>query len=314
VRLGVIRRLAAAPATPAELAEALGLAREPCERLLEAAAALRLLERRGGGRYGVGDLGAVLEGLPGVTAMVEHHALLYDDLRDPVALLRAGGGTGDLAGYWPYAGSADPAGLGAGAVAPYSELMAASLPLIGEEVLAAYPLRRHRRLLDVGGGEGVFLLAAARRWPQLEGVLVDLPAVVARAEARFREAGLAGRLRGVAVDFRREPLPTGADVASLIRVLHDHDDATVLALLEAVHRALAPGGVVVVAEPMASTRGCEPVAEAYFGLYLLAMGQGRPRSPEAVAGLLRAAGFRRVRLHPAHNPLQGRVLTARRGV
>lgn len=313
VRLGLIERLAARPATAAELAGELGLGQEACARLLDAATALRLVERRGGGRYALGDLGAVLAGLPEVRAMVEHHALLYRDLQDPEALLRAGGGTGALAQYWPYAGAAEPAGLADGAVARYSALMSASLPLIGEELLAVYPLRRHRRLLDVGGGEGGFLLAAARRWPQLEGVLVDLPAVARRAEGRFREAGLGGRLQAVGADFRRDPLPPGADVACLLRVLHDHDDATVLGLLRAVHRSLPAGGTLVVAEPMASTRGCEPVAEAYFGLYLLAMGRGRPRGPDEIGALLRRAGFGRVRLHPARNPLHGRVLSARRG-
>ena len=44
--------------------------------------------RRGDGRFGLGALGAALVGNPGIAAMVEHHALLYADLRDPVALLR----------------------------------------------------------------------------------------------------------------------------------------------------------------------------------------------------------------------------------
>lgn len=312
VRLGLIRRLADGPATAAELAGELGLGEAACTRLLDAARALRLVEVRGDGRYALGDLGAVLAGLPEVHAMVEHHALLYRDLQEPEALLRAGGGAGELAGYWPYAAASDPTALGDRAVERYSALMSASLPLIGEELLAVYPLKRHRRLLDVGGGEGSFLLAAARRWPHLEGILVDLPAVASRARARFEAAGQTPRLRAVGADFRCEPLPSGADVACLLRVLHDHDDATVLQLLGAVHRALPPGGTLLVAEPMSSTRGCEPVAEAYFGFYLLAMGRGRPRAPDEITAMLRQSGFVGVRLHPARNPLHGRVLSARR--
>ena len=78
--------------------------------------------------------------------MVRHHAMLYADLADPVALLR-GGRDGALARYWPYAGSDAPHALEPDAVAPYSELMAASQSFIAEEVLDAYPVERHRCLL-----------------------------------------------------------------------------------------------------------------------------------------------------------------------
>ena len=71
--------------------------------LLDAAVALELAQPRSRDRYGLGLLGAELRGNPGVAAMIEHHAMLYSDLRDPVALLRGEAGSGQLTGYWPYA-------------------------------------------------------------------------------------------------------------------------------------------------------------------------------------------------------------------
>ena len=88
VRLRVCDLLLERPRTPEQLADLLSLPLDPAVRLLEAAEALRLVERRRDGRFGVGALGAALAGNPGVAAMVGHHALLYDDLRDPVGLLR----------------------------------------------------------------------------------------------------------------------------------------------------------------------------------------------------------------------------------
>ena len=73
-------------------------------------------------------------------------------------------------------------------------------------------------------------------------------------------------------------LPAGADLITLVRVLHDHDDQPAMALLRAVRRALPRGGRVVLAEPMTGVRGAIPGTEAYFAFYLLAMGQGRARS------------------------------------
>ena len=117
----------------------------------------KLLQRRSDGRYGLGSLGAALLGNPGVVAMIEHHAMLYDDLRDPIALLRGDVGAGQLAAYWPYAGSRKAADLSRDAIAPYTALMAASQPMIAQQVLSAYSFRGHRCLLDVGGGDGSFI-------------------------------------------------------------------------------------------------------------------------------------------------------------
>jgi demethylspheroidene O-methyltransferase len=244
--------------------------------------------------------------------MVEHHGMLYADLRDPVALLRDPLGDTELARFWAYARAAEPGALDARRVADYSALMSASQQLVAHEILDVYPLRRHRCVLDVGGGEGGFLIAAAQRSPRLRLMLFDLPAVAARARERFAAAGLAARASALGGDFLREELPRGADLVSLVRVLHDHDDAAALAILRAVGRALPPGGRLLLAEPMSAERGARPMGDAYFGWYLLAMGSGRPRTPARLAGLLREAGFGRVRALPARQPLLARVLIAHR--
>jgi demethylspheroidene O-methyltransferase len=293
------------------LAQRLALSADATGRLLDAAVSLRLAARRGGDRYGLGPLGAALAGNPGIAAMVEHHALLYADLRDPVALLRGDGRDTELARYWPYAGAEAPAALPAERVAAYTGLMSASQSLVAGEVLDAYPFGRHRCLLDVGGGDGTFLAAAAARAPALRLMLFDLPAVAERARARFAAAGLADRATAIGGDFFADRLPAGADAVSLVRVLHDHDDAGAVAILRAVRRALPEDGVVLVAEPMAGTRGAEPVGDAYFGFYLLAMGRGRARTPDEIGDLLRRTGFGRIRLVATRRPLQMRLMVAR---
>ncbi len=87
VRLRLFDHLADGPLTADALQARLQLPRDALPALLDAAVALRLLQRRGGG-YGLALLGAALRGNPGLVAMIEHHALLYADLQDPVALLR----------------------------------------------------------------------------------------------------------------------------------------------------------------------------------------------------------------------------------
>lgn len=309
VKLGVFDMLRDGPLPLSTLAERLALPDEAADRLFTAACALRLLETRGASGIGLGPLGAAVAGDPGVAAMIEHHAHLYADLADPVALLRGERADTALSAYWPYAGAADPVNLTDRDVAAYSELMALSLPIVAEEVLDVYPVGRHRQLLDIGGGEGVFLAAAAARAPALELCLFDLPAVANRARTRLKEAGL-DKARFVGGDFLSDELPKGADLVSLIRVILDHDDATALRILKAAKEALAPGGVLLLAEPLADTPGAETIGGAYFGFYLMAMGRGRPRSFAQIRDLLTKAGFSSLRCQVGRRVLRTGVVTA----
>ena len=312
VQLRLFEILAEGPQTAERLAERLALPHDATERLLAAAVSLRLVERRRGARYGLGELGAPMVGNTAVAAMVGHHAALYADLADPVALLRAGAGRDSaLAHYWPYADAAAQPGVSDERVATYSTLMSASQPLVADEILDAYSLRAHRCLLDVGGGDGTFLARAAQRAPALRLMLFDLPPVAERARARFTAAGLADRASAVGGSFLHDALPTGADIASLVRVIHDHDDAAAMTILRAVRSALPADGRLLLAEPMAGTKGAEPMGDAYFGFYLLAMGRGRPRTAAELGAMLRAAGFEAVRVLPTRMPLQTQLLTAR---
>jgi demethylspheroidene O-methyltransferase len=310
VRLGLFERLLAeGPLTTDRLTTALGLPPDGCERLLQAARSLGLLERRSGGRWGLGPLGLPLANDAGLRALVRHHAAFYRDLDDPVALLRGEAPPGELAQFWPYAGQPGRAG-NAQVAGDYSTLMALTQPMVAAQVLQACPVGRHRRLLDVGGGEGAFAEQAAARSPSLQVEVFDLPEVAARASARLSRAGLAGRSRVWPGSFLHDPLPAGADLVTLLRVVHDHDDAAVLRLLQAVRTCLAPGGRLLLAEPMAGTRGADAMGDAYFGFYLLAMGQGRPRPVERLEALLREAGFGRVRRIATRQPLLVQVLSA----
>ncbi len=311
VRLALFDRLADGAQSLTTLAAESDLPVDEARRLLRAAASLGLLEALPRDRFALGPHGAALLGNPAVTAMVEHHDLLYADLADPLALLRARGQGTRLGDFWAYARAERPAGVADERVAAYTRLMSASQHLIAGEVLDAYPLARHRRLLDIGGGDGTFLSAVGARAPHLHLTLFDLPPVAARARARFDAAGMAERTATVGGSFFHDALPTGADIATLVRVLHDHDDDAVRRILAGAARALPEGGVLLVAEPMAGTRGAEPIGDAYFGFYLLAMGSGRARTPDELTTLLTEAGFRDIRPVRTRRPLMTELLQAR---
>jgi len=317
VRLRVFDALRLGPQSAWSLAQELSLSLEATRRIMRAAASLDLVRVLPSDRYALADLGASMLANPPIAAFVEHHALLYEDLRDPVALLRGGTAT-RLSEFWPYA--ADKPGDGASpsraarqneAVSAYSALMSQSQTLVAGDILEAYPIARHRQLLDVGGGEGAFVAAAAARAPSLALTLFDLPAVAERARGKLTTLGLAARINVVGGSFLTDSLPEGADLISLVRIVHDHDDESARILLRAARRALGAAGAILVAEPMGVAAGTDPVCDAYFGFYLLAMGRGRTRTVGEHQDLLRAAGFSQIRVIPTRRPMLSTILVGR---
>lgn len=310
VELRLFERLRARACRLEELALDTPISQDCLRVLLVAAASLDLVHWDAARRLcSLGPLGAALLAHPGLQKMIAHQRLLYVDLAEPLAVLRGAGRT-HLQEFWAYARPAGAGALAEESVREYSALMSASQEWIASEVFRVCPLAAHRCLLDIGAGEGAFAERAALLAPDLRVLCFDLPPVAARAARRLQHLG--PRARAIGGDFRRDPLPAGADLITLVRVLHDHDTDTVRHLLHAACAALAPGGTLLIAEPMAGERAGRRVADAYFAFYLRALGQGEPRSAAQLGNLMREAGLRSVRSPRMRLPMNVRVLLARK--
>ncbi len=307
VRLELIHRLMEGPMTAGQLAQGSGVPVERMQRLVQAGAALGLMRRRGD-LFSVTQKGAALIGVPGLEQMILHHDVLYRDLSDPVEFLKGNKET-ELAGFWPYVfgaeGATDPE-----TTAVYSDLMAKSQGLVAQDTLRAIKLDGIQMMLDVGGGSGAFAEAAATAYPDLKVTLFDLPKVVDAASTRLSSSAVKDRIKASAGSFRDDPLPQGAEAISLIRVLYDHEDTTVVALLEAAFATLPSGGRIIISEPMSGGQTPEKSGDVYFAFYCMAMRTGTVRSQNRIAELLKTTGFSDVQTPKSARPFVTSVVTA----
>lgn len=308
VELQVFQRLTAGPMSADDLGHALDIPADRMQIVLQAGAALGLLKRKRNGCFALARKGAALMGVPGLEAMIRHHRAFYDDLRDPVALLRGPEET-ELSKFWPYVFGGD---VPAPEAAIYSDLMAQSQRLVAEDTLRAVSLKDVSHLLDIGGGTGAFLEAAGTAAPRMRMTLFDLPPVVPDAKARFAAAAMADRVTIVPGSFREDTLPEGADAISLVRVLYDHADDTVRALLAKVYNTLPAGGRLIVSEPMGGGARPERAGDVYFAFYTMAMQTGRTRSAAEISELLAEAGFEKITPRTSARPYVTQVITAAR--
>lgn len=288
-----------------QIARHSGLGHAATERLLRAGKSLQIAESPQAGLWTLGEAGAPLSANEGAMAMIRHHHLLYADLADPLKLLAQNRSEETaLSAYWTYA-SKDDSREGASG---YSALMAATQPMVSQQIIDAYDFSAHKSMLDIGGGSGAFTAAIAATAPHVQFGIFDLPDVISEARTRLAPA----QIEFHPGSFKENAIPTDYDLITLVRILHDHDDDVVLALLRKIYDALPPGGRLLIVEPMAGSANAQRMGDAYFGLYLWAMGSGRPRTAAETIDMLKQTGFTNINRAKTALPIITSALVAKK--
>ncbi|HKT04794.1 MAG TPA: methyltransferase, partial [Rugosimonospora sp.] len=224
------------------------------------------------------------------------YALLASDVRAWAHLdhtARTGGPGFDRAhgiGYWDHLAThpADSAAV--------DRWMESASRLHLRTAAPAYPWRELASLVDVGGGTGVFLAGLLARQPGLRGALLDLPHVVAGADAVLRAAGVRERCEVLGASVF-DGVPAGADAYLLKTVLPGFDDGAAEAALRAVRAAMRPDSRLLLMEAVLPAGDAFDVAKL-FDVHTLVLTGGAHRTLAGTGRLLDRAGLRLVRTIP----------------
>ena len=133
----------------------------------------------------------------------------------------------------------------------------------------ALPGDRPLRVIDVGGGHAAYSLALARRHPLLTATVFELPAVAPFAREIITQAGLADRVAVQAGDFQQEGLGHGYDVALVFGVLNGEPPEGRPVLIQKVYDCLSPGGRIVLRDFVLNPDRAGPPEAAIFALQML---------------------------------------------
>lgn len=142
-------------------------------------------------------------------------------------------------------------------------------------------------MIDVGGGQGGFLLRALRENPGLRGVLFDQEHVVAGNWLTELEADHRWEL--ATGDFFTE-VPAGGDIYALKHVLHDWTDEECVRILRNCRQAMAPDGRVLVVEWVVP-EGDEPDTSKTLDIFMMILLNGRERTEAEFRKLFTDAGL-----------------------
>jgi SAM-dependent methyltransferase len=284
---GTFEALADTPRTAPEIAAACGMAERGARALLEALAALGVVERCGAAFVATPEARRVLteKGERSRRHTVLHdlwHTGLWTRLEE------------SLASGLPLADrSDDPFFTRPDVLVRFfpnlARAMAETSRDDAHELADTLALPAGARVLDLGGGLGNFASAIAERHPDVRVELFDQPPVIAEAARQ-----LDPRVELCAGDFLRDPLdPTGEGFHRVIlsRVLMGLDDVRVVELLRRVREVLRPHGAVDVLE-LCRGEGAAGRVAALLDVDMLLLTGGSVRRAEELRALLAAAGFR----------------------
>lgn len=147
-----------------------------------------------------------------------------------------------------------------------------------------------KTLLDLGGSHGVHAMSICRRNPQLRAVVFDRQECIAIGRQVVEQAGMADRVTFSAGDFWHDPLGGDYDVVLLFAILHLHNPEKNLALLQKAYQAMAPGGLLVIADFLTDRLSESWIAQFSLGMVCF-FGEGQAYSLRAIQEWLNCAGF-----------------------
>ena len=302
-KLGVADHLKDGPKPVADLATAVGVAAEPLHRLLRALASVGVFIPTADGGYALTPAADLLRtDAPGSLRAV---ATMYGEPWHRAAWsaigysLRTGKPAFDEVHGAPIFDYI-PKHPEVGAI--FDAAMTGFTSMAAQSVLGAYDFTAIGTLVDVAGGHGSLLAAILKAHPQMQGVLFDMPSVIAGAPqgGHLARAGVADRCQLVGGDFFQE-VPPG-DACVLKHIIHDWSDAHAVRILTSCRKALRPGGRLLLME-MALPAGNEAHFGKWLDLEMLMMTQGgRERTEAEYRTLLEKAGFRLTRVVPTPSP------------
>ena len=202
---------------------------------------------------------------------------------------------------WEHLGDSVRAGHGAAGRFQFDSTEEEEIFSRGVEALTAgdahalpqtYDFSRHKRVLDLGGGTGSFLLPLVERYPSLECTLFELPAVARVARQRLAAEPHAGRIRIVEGDFSRDAIPQGHDACILAHLVHTQSVDHILGVLANLRKAMTPGARLLLVDFFTdSTHTNPPAAALLSGEFMVVSGEGDVYSEEEMSGWLKQTGW-----------------------
>jgi len=284
-RLGLFRLLEDGPKTAAEIAKRLQAAKRGIEILCDALVALTLLHKKEG-KYDNSEAAkaCLLASSPSPkSAMLLHSAKLYERWGKLYQVVKTGQCVTE--------DQIDPS-LGH-REEDFARAMADSARGILKPTVEALPLGNAERMLDVGGGPGLYSIEVMRRHPQLRCVILDNKKTLEVAGENAVKAGVRDRLTLMPGDVFEVDLDGPYDFIFMSNLIHSYSPKENASLVKKCAAALNPGGRLCLKDFFLEKDRTAPVWAALFAVNMLVnTDEGNCHTTDEASSWLAAAGLK----------------------
>ena len=156
-------------------------------------------------------------------------------------------------------------------------------------------LKEVKRVLDVGGGSGVFSMAFVRARKGITAVVFDLPNVINLTKSYIDAENLGNLISVAGGDYTVDPLVNGFDLIFMSAIIHSNSPEINKQLFRKAFEALNPDGRLVVLDYIMNDDRTSPMAGAYFSLNMLVgTPEGDTYTESEVRGWMEDVGFKNI--------------------
>jgi hypothetical protein len=292
--IGLFEALAAGPASIDELAKKTGVPSRTLGIVADAMVAIGLIERQGGRYRNQDTAAAFLAGNagPDLRPMLR----FWDQISYPL---------------WQKVGEAVRTGHGQAQFGKFNpteqQIFSEGVESISAPIAAAlttsYDFSRHRRVLDIAGGTGSFLIAVLRHYPSVRGTLFELPGACAVARQHLAGQPEGSRIDVVEGDMFKDALPEDHDALIVANTVHVLSRAHNIELMRKMRAGVKPGARLLLADLWTDPTHSEPAAAALLsGEFLVMSGEGQAYSEQEADVWLGQTGWRKLERKPLAGP------------
>jgi len=163
---------------------------------------------------------------------------------------------------------------------------------MADSIAESLDLTRFKRMLDIGGASGTYVMAFLKRAPHMTATIFDLPNVVQMAQKRLDKEACSHRVELAGGDYTSHDLPRGHDLVLLSAIIHSNGREGNRDLFRKIFQALEPGGALLVRDyVMDQTRTFPPDGAIFAVNMLAATSDGNSYTFEEIREDMQIAGF-----------------------
>ena len=181
------------------------------------------------------------------------------------------------------------------------------------QLVTTFDLSAYRNLLDMGGGPGTYAIHFCLQNPHLKAVVFDLPTTQPFAEKTIAQFGLNDRISFIAGDYVTEPMQGRYDVVWMSHVLHGEGPVDCQNMIQKAATMLASGGMLLLHDFILDDTGDGPLFPTLFSLnMLLGTPEGRAYTEQEFVEMMNQAGLGNIQRTSYRGPTESGILSGRK--